>query len=758
MADSDNDEIELTDVPPHNTLSDFSPNGAHPQPAVVVSPPDPPKPSASARMTVQVPMSAIDPNALGMTRKEAQLPLMPRQPARRVEMSARETIGKLMEDVPEAGDYYFRVNRYLPTRLADGTEVKHGYLLDIGFMPYDCMVQQVEERCGGGRYRITVVDKDKKIVTGLKVILVDVDMRNFKTITHPDQPQEARVEEKPYYEEGDDEAQRSKSQIKNEMLKEQALQAEIRRIKRESEAEEQALRLRQLRDQSNGGSGNAQIAMLSRSIEQMQTFQAESLRLARESQEKQLEMIRLQQADDRRIQSENLARLTETIARVAERPAPVQDSTTKDLLLAIVNKPTPVLPPPPPDNTAKEIMASQNDLLGKLLPVLVQQKPQDTGAAVALESMKAMNELTLKMAAKDNTALVNALTSRGDSAKDLEMCMKFLKMGEDRMTKSLELAQNLNGGGDDDGVAAALAAGAGGGGGDGFMSVIKDVLVSAASNPKIAEALVGLLGNKNQPAEQAAALHQLQMARQQQLPFMQPQALPMPPSIEPHNRQVQLSGPPPVYPPLPVAPMVQRPIQAAPAGMAQQMSAQPQQVQLAPIQTPPVAPLAQAEQSELMTEEVEVEPTSEERLRISVTEVMKNCANDIVDKKVKRDWPDEAFDYWHEDFKRALAAAADDKIRVNMIGAQCEASVMTGLRDLLLQPGDNGVELARFYQGLHELVEKINNSMNPPPAQPVNPIAPVGPVSSAGIGRQGGSDQVQPVAGPTDNDPALTAV
>ncbi len=287
---------------------------------------------------------------------------------------------------------------------------------------------------------------------------------------------------------------------------------------------------------------------------------------------------------------------------------------------------------------------------------------------------------------------------------------------------------------------------------------LQEVMKMAASDPRVMGVLAQLVGRREPSQADLAAYAYREEQRQmqiqqgggalpppvnagpppiqqqpqyQQQPQQYMQAGPMPPPVRPPMQQQSLVTPPPMQQaPAPVAPQTGQPTEE----QRQEAVAQQTEIDVAtalegesagvnldgvvntPPPTPaPVAPPTQAAQPQAqpaaqpaaqppaqprpLTPE---EQDSENRLRDYVSATMSMAITDIVDERLTREWHNDAHENWNGKFKRALLQAPNDDQRVLMIERYCDPAVWARLRELIAANGD---ELAKFYQGLHALLD-----------------------------------------------------
>jgi hypothetical protein len=610
---------------------------------------------------------------------------------------------KTLEDLldsAECGDRALSVERYWPLLDEAGKPLPSGTVVpSMPVMPLDKIREYLKQLWGGGNYRVYVHDSHTGEKLGkFKALLVSIQLtecpakRTMATTASAEGDAE------------DAEMVRVERRIAHEKRK-STLEAEQMRARRE--IKEEQLRMERLLDGNGNGGGN-QFAMV---MELMKTNQAATE--ARLAQEKSAAEARAQRDKD---DAERRAKEVEDRLRREKDEADKRAKEDKDALLATMKelmagfKEATAAKHEPRENTAVEMVKA-------LAPMLAAKPPDNTAFQAVTELIKAGQTTQTQLAefrmksenreernyAAERAQLLNLLIQQKDnpsSLRDTIMLMGEMK----KMTRDeIEFAHAMAGGeepGGGDGYDPRL--GFLGNAGRAIFAGLSDLVKEATRNPAILQLLMRLLGT-GRPTQQQMAQAAYRLAQQGQPVLLTP------PAGQPQPQQRQLFAPQFQTPSLltpPAAGTVQ------PAAGTQAVAGLPPTVPTMPGVPPPV-PSATQQQVQAATElEGEAmgmavgdvaEETPETRLRSFVTDAIKECCDDMQDKRAAREWWAYGDQWWNGDFKQALADLPDDQQRAVLIQSRCEPEQWNRLIGLL-QADTTGGETAKFYEGLRALV------------------------------------------------------
>ena len=725
--------------------------------------------------------------------------------------SDREFFSDLMGR-PESADWYVRSTRILPSHNSEGVPVprQHDSLHDCAVMDYDSLYDELRNAWGGGTYRLGVYDKDGDPVRlpGMHSIIMEIPtslhapkLEKYAGMNKtPEPPPNGNGADK------DDESpmlketrRQLKEQMEIDLIRERQEQAAARRTEAEMKAALKRKELERMQKELSGDQGGDKIttALLEMQRQVTQDRKDMDTRLDAERKEREAKM------EAERKERETKA---ETDRREAERRADADRATMQTMfkemsvaITAVANKPA----PPPPDNGMKEMLpaiitalsakpaqdtgmkdvlvAMQNNsqqgqqmltqMLTTILPSIA-AKP-DQGAAQMMEMVKQNAEMVMRSANKENSnqqALVNSLIQTVIANKQGQELtpsayMDIMQLGEKRMERMLNMAQQFSerGGGDEEessspaeGYDAKL--GFLGNAQKALFYGLRELPKLAVQHPELVQMVTKLFGTPKPTDEQVSqaaqrleqqnmGMHGLpppvapqQFQQMAQIPYQQQQALPnfgVPPAVGQNQQVVQQQPRPVQQAPQPAA----QPPQITPAQQSQVDSATELEGEAIgvdmgaqPPTTTPSGTVADILAPDAASQTPEQE--AEERLCAAVTTSMDLCASDIADKIAKRTWHENATDFWPRDFKRAIVNAADNRQKVMFIQGKCDKPVWAKLIGLVTpQPNDTDAvkvekqaELSQFYADLARFCD-----MNKEPVAPSQSTPELKPVASATV-------------------------
>lgn len=405
----------------------------------------------------------------------------------------REIIENIIA-IPESVDWEFAVYRTAGTiaPTASGEPARRGFLDCYDTIPVDTLMDAILHDWGGGEYKIITRNKAGKaaIVSHPQVRAAYLSLsteqsppKNAKNAAESLAITETRTPD-------DDELSDIRRERERELERERTDRARARRMESELALKRKQKELRELDKDDNG-----------------QTSALEKL----------LEGVIRKQEEDRKDANARFEKLGEMILRIAERPAA----------------------PPPPDKTS-EIMAtmqaSQNTLLGQLLPALVTQKPEKKDDTFELmkysqEQTRLMMETFTKQGMKGESVeremmrsmmnqMIQVITNpkTGGQAMSVKDTLDLLKSTR---KETMDMIAQIRGG--DEG---------GGGGDDGWdpkkgiagnlFSMLKDVIGAAVNTPGGQQLLMKFFNKANPTDQDAMALAQRMEAEEAQRMMMLP--------------------------------------------------------------------------------------------------------------------------------------------------------------------------------------------------------------------------------------------
>jgi hypothetical protein len=675
---------------------------------------------------------------------------------------------------PEANNWCIQIRRVLPTHLRDRALPTAQHTCSM--MPYDKLQQEITEAWGGGEYRCQICGPDGSVVDNLRAwnISIPTTVYPTKLEIYAQQPGDGPAKA-PGDEESEvmKEARRSlKEQAETDLLKERQEQAAQRRAEAELKTMIKKRELTRLERELSRSDDPAAGAAIVQQIERLEA----RMREERKELEQRLETERRDSAAradaDRKAMMEAITK----VAEIAAKPQAPADNGLKEILVAMQNAAaqsqaqftqmlTALLPAMKGDGSQgglKEVLtaiqtgasASQDRLaqmLTAILPALT-AKPDNTANQQVMELIKHNSELALQTANRENSgqqkmiaSLLEATVSRSNQqtqAMTPEAVLKIMELGERRLERSFDMYQRLGGGterggeeeneGRDEDYDPKL--GLLGNAGKALYYGLKKLPELAATYPQVGQLLIGLLGTSRPTDAQMAAKARQMEAQYPGLSGGQRQAA-LPPPVA--QRPIQQMGnvPPPMAPPMSMA----RPAPMPPPVAAPQPAPSP-----VPTTPPPVARVNQEQQridaeTELEGEASGVEPgeinideeiakMAEANLRDAVNSTMMLLLTDMAGNIDKREWPEDATESWHQDFRTALVLAPSDKERVMYLQQMCDPQVWGRV---LKAVNDKPEELVKFYRELGRFVE-LNKGLRadaaalaaPKPTVPVPVPAP----------------------------------
>ncbi len=494
----------------------------------------------------------------------------------------RQFIDELMFK-PEAGDYQFAVQRYLPVHW-EGEQVKTGRIDSLPLMQYDCVSDEISRKWGGGKYKLVVVDMHGRIVDSIsRGVLVDIPTTLYAPCSEPyanevlpQKPQTAVAND-----DTDDEKERDrqhKAELKEFERQKRRRAEEMRRQKEELRMAEEEQELRRRSKAINGGDEDSEMKALILKLEadrvKAEADRKEELRQIEDRREKEAKRIEDQQREDRKMFMDGLAKMGESIAKVAEIAAkPKEDNGNKEMfqmmlaqqaqqaqqaaaaqqsttaiLTALISKEPPQLPAPV-DNMP--LITAMMDSNSKTMTALLQRPQEDKGATM-LDAMVKIAQMTKKDDTLQNQ-LIQGLLTKKDEGVGIEEMMALIKLGEDRSDKMFARIQEITGAitpateGEiqEDGYDPKL--GFLGNAGKSLFGGLKSVVEMAATNPQVQELLVKLVGSRT-PSQNELAMAAMRMENQ----FTSPPMLQQPQYQAPPQQRPAFRGPyaQPIPPPL----------------------------------------------------------------------------------------------------------------------------------------------------------------------------------------------------------------
>lgn len=658
---------------------------------------------------------------------------------------------------PDAPDYQLSATRVLPACNGEGEPIPTGihsqHLMPVMF--YDDLYNTLLEVWGGGQYRVSVVDAQGRTAREVdRCVLVDIP-----TNLHPAKREKfekivpasrnGKVTTEAPANQDDDAKKRKKDMeelVDNERREAKEFEIANARMQREMKMEEAKLRMEQMRRSMNLNP-NEKSADLAAMEKRLEAERAERLERERKTEEERKERDRKYEEDRKETQRrydddkkeaqaradanmkamlDQMAKMAEKISDVANRPSPVPDTSTRDMIMglapvltALITKP----PPPLPDN--KEFFLELNRASAKaseqviqLTSAMLQAPKTDPNAAPTALMMKMMeNDKT----GKDNL-MANLITAIVSNKSELtpEVMMQLIGMGEKRADKTIEMFQGMQhpGGEGEDGYDPAL--GILGNAGKAIFSSLKGLVETAATNPAIQEMLMKFIGTR-QPSQQQLVQAAWQMEQGRALPLMTPPYQPVDQQFIPAQpnpyQQPQQSAPQQRRGPAPLPPTQPQP------GMA--VNSQAQQAVVASELEGGSSGLPSNGDPEQQGPPPTPEELAEEDLCDAVTRTIEIVVAEAQNKPAKRTWPEDATDHWPEAFIKKIVNNYSDQERVIIIGQKCARPVAQQLNNILHTEPQ---ELSIFWNELHRFVEinlaKMHSLAQPTPA-PVSAQPPV---------------------------------
>ncbi len=644
----------------------------------------------------------------------------------------------------EANDYLLVVNRIMPPVNADGDEVPTGRL-DGNFpvMYYEDLVDSIAQAWGGGSYRVSFTDTagrrvpelDRGLIVNINTITYPVKKTKYEKIESKSSSKGVAIEE-------DTDAKQRERELKaliDEDRRQQKLY-EITQAKREREYRDQKreLELEQMRRSMTPqrDEKSAELIILEKRLEEEKLARIEAARKADEDRkerdrkyEDDKKEAQRRADDDRKMFADMMSKMAEKISDVANRPAPPKEDTFEKLValvgpiaMAYAQRPAPALPPP--DNSSKELMMEMHKSTASIVSAALTKPPVDNSRD------DRMFDAILKISQKENstrdamiTGLMQAaLTKDKSQALTPELIFKLQDMGEERMSRMLQMQQGMGGGGGEEGSDYDAKLGFLGNAGKAIFSGLKSLMESAATNPGVQQLLMSLVGKRN-PSNAELAQQAYRMEQQQQAQIMPPPAL----AYQPADQQFIPAGPPPLYP------QQQQPSFQGPPPIAQpRVTTNPNPPQIHPTQQQQVANEFESEASGLPGNgDPAPEPTPEEKaiehLYNEVSEAVSICVTEAAAKSAVRTWPSYALDHWNKEFLENIKNMTTNGSRAQAIQQKCDPTVFAQLARLV-QSDPN--ELNLFWQGVNLLVDKYMKAQAiaqaaPTPAPTPQPQPPV---------------------------------
>lgn len=623
----------------------------------------------------------------------------------------------------------FHVRRIEPLFDAEGRRFPPDQLLQTEVMELDEIRNAVSKAWGGGKYRVSIHDGTTgELLEGPKwrVVTFYVPIEGNLPRFLPDKGAAATaVEDDPDTADID----RARKQIDAETKRQKA---EIMRLEQASKRARLELELKRATEQLTGpaSSGDDKIAAM---LTAMQKANEEAIRRVeddRKTAEARAKEEREREEQRRRDEREREERLRKEEKEEARRQQESSEKRAADhmtLMMTLVTKMTekPVTSGPSEAvammTALAPILAPKTDGVNQSAQLIadIQKAGMDTQMKIAEMGMRSSRRDEATMNAERQMLLQAALNSKdnmGSLREQLKLLGDLKDLTDDR-------------GPTEDGYDPAI-----GFGGNLMKSIaggLSSLIKAAAENPQLITLVMQLFGRRN-PTQRDVEAAARRMAQQQQPLLTQPtQQGPGPAPrlmMFPTPPQTQQAPVPQTQPQVTGAPASPPPIPGGPATTVQQ-----QQVD--------AATELEGESTGMPTDETDPSETTEGRLRIYVTDAIEECINDIKDKREAREWWLYAKEYWNGDFLKTIIDAPSDGERVERIQNVCRPEVWAQLAGLL--NGDTtGVELTKFYQGLHALVDAVKNP--PAEAKPVEgavvnvatgptvttPVAPVAITSS----------------------------
>ncbi len=646
----------------------------------------------------------------------------------------------------EADDYELSCTRNQPSVNSDGDQVPTGINSkhQIPIMNYDDLQQQIIEAWGGGVYRVVFVEKNsgRRADNIPRCINIQVPTtqhppkrekfekveigRSLKNIVAPTSISE---DERIFKEE----LEEDKRQARRDQLEQAKAEREYKKVKREKEIE---MMRRELLAPKDAGQKSIELVMLEKRLDEEKRVREEAARKYEEdrkeerriAEEARKEEIRRHDEDrkesarrsdeDRKMYMDGMAKLTEKLTEVSNRPAPPKDNTLETMvtamvpvLAALVSRPA----PPVPDNKELIMAMSESQRTQMQLMTTALAKPPDNSSEKMFD---AILKVSSKQDAVQQQMISGMMATLLEKDKGQILTPDLLLKIQDQAEKRLERITGMGHGGqqhaegdEDSGYDPAL--GFMGNAGKAIFSGLKGLMDSAATNPQLMELVMKLVGTRNPTDQQLIQVAQ-QWDQTGVPPAMQralPGYAPMNQQAIPYAPQQQVIQHPPQQRPMPPS---------MPGAVPQQQNPPPQAMQQS------VANELEGGASGLPTNgdpEQQRPPTpeelAEENLIDAVTRTIEIIIGEASGKPEKRTWPEDATDHWNKAFIKTLVECHDNRTRLNILGTKCDPAAAAKISEIWKQ---DVTELNRFWLEFNRFID-----MNKPQPVAVQTPAPIEP-------------------------------